>query len=249
MSNDVRHHFSARDLISRWDGARAYRRQTSFAAALFFENVAKRSFLFPIKAIQIDGGSEFKKDFEEAVRKRGIQLFVIPPHSPKLNGHVERANRTHREEFYEVETIGSTMEEHNPQLERWENTCNYIRPHQGLDYLTPRDSVGRGRWHRFFQMNTEGRLADAEQACGDALVTVGPAQGLPDDQVAGLGQGWQPARHEQQRGTTLNGIDRHSIGTVEIALEWLQGEPAIRALPDSGRGPAPCSSLTFPGNG
>ena len=92
---------------------------------------------FRIKAIQIDGGSEFKKDFEEAVRKRGILLFVIPPHSPKLNSHVERANRTHREEFYEVETIGHTMEEHNQQRERWEHTGNYIRPHQGLDYLTP----------------------------------------------------------------------------------------------------------------
>jgi transposase InsO family protein len=136
MSNDVRYHFSARDLVSRWDGARAFRRQTSFAAALFLEYLEKK-FPFPIKAIQIDGGSEFKKDFEEAVRERGILLFVIPPHSPKLNGHVERANRTHREEFYEVETIGTTMEEHNQQLERWEHTCNHIRPHQGLDYLTP----------------------------------------------------------------------------------------------------------------
>ncbi len=136
MSNDVRYHFSARDVVSRWDGARAFRRQTSFAAALFLEYLEKK-FPFSIRAIQIDGGSEFKKDFEEAVRKREILLFVIPPHSPKLNSYVERANRTHREEFYEVETIGTTMEEHNQQLERWAYTCNYIRPHQSLDYLTP----------------------------------------------------------------------------------------------------------------
>jgi putative transposase len=136
MSNDVRYHFSARDVISRWDAARSFRRQTSFAAARFLEYLEKK-FPFPIKAIQIDGGSEFKKDFEEAVRKRGIPLFVIPPHSPKLNAHVERANRTHREEFYEVETIGPTMEEHNRQLDRWGYIYNYIRPHQALDYLTP----------------------------------------------------------------------------------------------------------------
>jgi len=44
-------------------------------------------------------------------------LFELPPRSPKLNGHVERANRTHREEFYEVEEIDLSIEEHNRQLE------------------------------------------------------------------------------------------------------------------------------------
>jgi len=136
MSNDVRYHFSARDVISRWDCARAFRRQTRFAAARFLEYLETK-FPFKIKAIQIDGGSEFKKDFEEAIQERQIQLFVIPPRSPKLNSYVERANRMYREEFYEVETIGHTMEEHNRQLERWQYTCNYVRPHQALDYLTP----------------------------------------------------------------------------------------------------------------
>ncbi|MFB0565299.1 MAG: integrase core domain-containing protein [Candidatus Aminicenantaceae bacterium] len=136
MSNDVRYHFSARDVVSRWDCARAFRRQTSFAAARFLEYLETK-FPFKIKAIQIDGGSEFMKDFEEAIQERQILLFVIPPRSPKLNSYVERANRMHREEFYEVETIGHTMEEHNRQLERWQYTYNYVRPHQALDYLTP----------------------------------------------------------------------------------------------------------------
>jgi putative transposase len=136
MSNDVRYHFSARDVVSRWDCARAFRRQTSFAAARFLEYLETK-FPFKIKAIQIDGGSEFKKHFEQECEKRRILLFELPPRSPKLNGYVERANRTHREEFYEVETIGHTLEEHNRQLERWQYTCNYVRPHQALDYLTP----------------------------------------------------------------------------------------------------------------
>jgi putative transposase len=41
-------------------------------------------------------------DFEEACRARGIALFVLPPRSPKLHAAVERANRTHTEEFYEI---------------------------------------------------------------------------------------------------------------------------------------------------
>jgi len=52
-----------------------------------------------VKAIQVDGGSEFKADFEAACQARGIRLCVLPPRSPKLNGCVERGNRTHREEL------------------------------------------------------------------------------------------------------------------------------------------------------
>lgn len=134
--NDRRWQFSARDLISRWDVSRAYRNASSFAAALFLEYM-ERKFPFPVRAIQIDGGSEFKKHFEEACQLRGIRLFIIPPHSPKLQGYVESANKTHRVEFYEVEDIALRMEDHNKQLEEWDKVYNTIRPHQSLDYQTP----------------------------------------------------------------------------------------------------------------
>lgn len=132
----VRYQFSARDLVTRWDGLRVYSRPTSFCAALFLDYLQKK-FPFGIKAVQIDGGSEFKKDFEEACQKKSVRLFILPPRSPKLNGHVERANGTHRQEFYEVSEIELSLVEHNKQLERWEHVYNYIRPHQALDYLTP----------------------------------------------------------------------------------------------------------------
>lgn len=132
----VRYQFTARDIVSKRDGIKAYCRQTSFCAALFLDYLIKK-FPFKIKAIQIDGGSEFKKDFEKECQKRKIVLFVLPPRRPDLNGCVERSNRTHREEFYELEEIELSLIEHNKQLERWEYTYNHIRPHQALDYLTP----------------------------------------------------------------------------------------------------------------
>ena len=134
--NDRRWQFSSRDLISRWDVSQAFRNASSFAAALFLEYM-ERKFPFPIRAIQIDGGSEFKKHFEEACRIRRIRLFIIPPRTPKLQGYVESANKTHRVEFYEVEDIAWKMEDHNKQLEQWDRTYNTIRPHQSLDYKTP----------------------------------------------------------------------------------------------------------------
>ncbi len=141
-NSETRYQFSSRDAISRWDCCRAYRHASSSAAAAFLEYMEKK-FPFRFRAIQIDGGSEFKKHFEEACRRHKLRLFIIPPRSPKLQGYVERSNRTHREEFYEVEEIELTMEGHNRQLEEWNRVYNYVRPHQSLKYLTPNEFYQR----------------------------------------------------------------------------------------------------------
>ena len=129
-------HFTARDIISRWDVLEAHTRATSNTASGFIDVLLKRM-PFPIKAIQVDGGSEFQDVFEEECQRRGIKLFVLPPRSPKLNGHVERAQRTHTEEFYEVTDAGFELTELNQALLKWEKVYNTIRPHQSLGYLTP----------------------------------------------------------------------------------------------------------------
>ena len=51
-------------------------------------------------SIQVDGGSEFMAEFEDACKELGIDLRVLPPRRPQRNGHVERANRTARIEFW-----------------------------------------------------------------------------------------------------------------------------------------------------
>jgi len=85
----------------------------------------------------VDGGSEFAAEFELACQQREVPLFVLPPRSPKLNGHVERAHRTHHEEFYQVTPESWSLPALNRQLLAWEQTYNSIRPHQALDYRTP----------------------------------------------------------------------------------------------------------------
>ena len=130
-------HFTARDIISRWDVLEAHTRATSNTASGFIDVLLQRM-PFPIKAIQVDGGSEFQDAFEEECQRRGIKLFVLPPRSPKLNGHVERAQRTHTEEFYEVTDTSFEIGDLNQALLEWEKVYNTIRPHQSLGYLTPR---------------------------------------------------------------------------------------------------------------
>ena len=99
--------FTARDLVSRWDVLQAHTRATAQCATEFLDTLAHRM-PFPIRALQVDGGSEFAAEFEQACQQRGLHLFVLPPRSPKLNGAVERANRTHTEGFYQVTLLART---------------------------------------------------------------------------------------------------------------------------------------------
>jgi len=110
--------FTARDVISRWDVLNVYSRATATTAALFLDKLQSDT-PFSLKAIQVDGGSEFESTFEEECQKRDIQLFVLPPRSPKLNGYVERANRTHTEEFYEVTDCTFELSELRKELAQW----------------------------------------------------------------------------------------------------------------------------------
>jgi putative transposase len=128
--------FTARDVISRWDVIQAHTRATAQTAAQFLDTLQHRM-PFPIRALQVDGGSEFAAEFELACQQRRLHLFVLPPRSPKLNGAVERANRTHSEEFYQVTACSLEMKKLNRELRHWEKIYNTVRPHQALGYLTP----------------------------------------------------------------------------------------------------------------
>lgn len=128
--------FTARDVVSRWDVIQAHGRATAFAASQFLETLLHRM-PFPVRALQVDGGSEFAAEFEQACQQRGLHLFVLPPRSPKLNGAVERANRTHSEEFYQLHPCSLEMKKLNRELRQWETIYNTVRPHQALGYLTP----------------------------------------------------------------------------------------------------------------
>jgi putative transposase len=130
--------FTSRDMVSRWDCLELAHRATASTAKRLLDPILGRM-PFAVRAIQVDGGSEFMAEFEEECRDRGIRLFVLPPRSPKLNGHVERANRTHTEEFYHFSTANPTVAELGSELRHWEIVYNTIRPHQALSYLTPKE--------------------------------------------------------------------------------------------------------------
>jgi putative transposase len=139
-ANVVRKQFTARDLVSRWDVLDIRSTASAKTAAEFIDALLERM-PFSVKAIQVDNGSEYRAEFEETCQAKEIRLFVLPPRSPKLNGAVERAQRTHTEEHWELSTCDTEVEPMRADLRAWEHTYNTIRPHQALGYLTPLEYV------------------------------------------------------------------------------------------------------------
>ena len=128
--------FTARDRFSRWDVLELARSATAAHAVGALDAVLARM-PFAVRAISVDNGSEFMAEFEAACQARGIALLTLKPRSPKLHGTVERANRTHTEEFYEVTDVEPDLASLQAGLAEWEDTYNHVRPHQALGYLTP----------------------------------------------------------------------------------------------------------------
>ncbi|MFC1860161.1 hypothetical protein ACFLYC_01120 [Chloroflexota bacterium] len=55
-----------------------------------------------MKIVRADGGLESQGAFEEKSQKRVINLFALPPCSPRLNSAVGQVHQTRTEEFYKV---------------------------------------------------------------------------------------------------------------------------------------------------
>jgi transposase InsO family protein len=134
-----RYQFTASDYISKFTARAVGNNITSTAASRIVEAIFDR---LPVKprAIQVDGGSEFMAVFEKTCQLKGITLYVLPPHSPKLNGVVERMNRTSREEIYDLGLHALTnITEHDNLLKEQDYIYNHIRPHEALGMKTPQE--------------------------------------------------------------------------------------------------------------
>lgn len=77
---------------------------------------------------------------------------MLPPRSPKLNGCVERAQRTHTEEFYEVTASSLELPALNRALQAWEHISNTVHAHQALGDLTPQRVLA---WHHALREQAE----------------------------------------------------------------------------------------------
>jgi putative transposase len=135
-------HFTAYDPVAKWTiGHVASAASASAARALLDKLLVGAP--FKVRGIQVDGGSEFMSVFEDHCRDKGLELVVLPPKRPDLNGCVERAQSSWRYEFYASYDLPHRIEKLQPLVDAFAHRYNHHRPHQALGDLTPAEYLSR----------------------------------------------------------------------------------------------------------
>jgi transposase InsO family protein len=129
--------FTAIDVLTKQRILGVYPSLSSRNGANFFKKCI-REFLFTIRAIQTDNGPEFLKEFERECRNRNIPHYFIYPRQAKQNSYVERSHGSDEYEFYQLGNVWQSVEKMNEELQKWQNIWNNFRPHEALNYQTPR---------------------------------------------------------------------------------------------------------------
>ena len=129
-------HFTAYDPVAKWTVASVATRATANLAATFLDKLLAEA-PFKVKGIQVDGGSEFMADFEQACQANNLALYVLPPKRPQLNGAVERCNGSWRYEFYAAYDLPHRLDQLQPLVDAFAHRFNNHRPHDALDGKTP----------------------------------------------------------------------------------------------------------------
>lgn len=129
--------FTAIDVLTKQRVLEPYRSESSRSGRDFLL-CCLREFDFKIKAVQTDNGAAFLKEFSVACKELGLPHYFIYPRSPKQNSYVEISHGADEREFYRQGNVRIDFEMMRAKLKEWQKTWNEMRPHQALDYLTPR---------------------------------------------------------------------------------------------------------------
>jgi transposase InsO family protein len=126
------------DCESEFAFAYAYTSHSSKTAADFmatFKDVAPIS----LTHVQTDNGSEFADHFHALLDKEGIVHFHAYPRTPKMQGEIERFNRTLSEAFIMPNRflLAYDIDEFNRRLMRWLLWYNTRRPHWSIGLISP----------------------------------------------------------------------------------------------------------------
>lgn len=134
-----RYIFSAIDCKLKFSFSLVYKSLTSRNGKDFFSKLEK-IYPFKIKSLQTDNGLEFLGELDDYLRQKNILHFFSYPRCPRINGIVERYQRSLQEEFinHHLDLIYSTRLFNQKMVEYliWYNTK---RAHKSLGLKSPMD--------------------------------------------------------------------------------------------------------------
>lgn len=128
---------TAIDIVTKFAYCKLAKSLSSRQAKLALEGLMTL-YLQPPRVIQTDNGSEFLGEFHQHTQDLQIKHEFIYPRSPRINGVVERFNRTLKEEFLTRNSeIYYSTSAFNQKLTKYLKWYNYKRPHHSLKLQSP----------------------------------------------------------------------------------------------------------------
>lgn len=107
--------------------------------------LARNKFGFKFNTVQTDNGSEFGKKFQDEIMRRGMNWRHTRVRRPNDNAHVERFNRTLREECLgNYIPTKETLQETQVRAEQYIDFYNNKRLHLGIQFMTPMQKCCKG---------------------------------------------------------------------------------------------------------
>ncbi len=129
--------YSGVDIKGKFAFSLPYREKTSANAVHFFQQL-ERVYPLPIRDAQTDNGAEFLGAFEDHLEQQHIPHLFSYPRCPKINGCIERYQRTLSEEFLQVhEFLVREPRRFHLQLADYLVFYNCERVHHALHLQTP----------------------------------------------------------------------------------------------------------------
>lgn len=93
---------------------------------------------YKVTTVQTDNGKEFKKHFKKYLSEQQIIHVFTYPKCPKVNGVIERFNRTLNEDFIEPNMhLIYNQKQYCKNLAKYMIYYNCLRPHESLNDMTP----------------------------------------------------------------------------------------------------------------
>ncbi len=132
-----RYLISAIDTKLKFSFSACYSQLTSKNSADFMEKL-QAVYPLEVKTVQTDNGSEFLGHFEHYLRSQHIRHYFTYPRCPRINGCIERFNRTLKEEFVTHNlALLPNLELFRKQLVEYLVFYNTERPHKALNLKSP----------------------------------------------------------------------------------------------------------------
>lgn len=130
------------DLCTRMAYAKAYLKLTQVDSARTIIE-ASRYFGFSFKTVQTDNGMEYGRQYEGLLNDAGITLRHTRLRRPNDNAHVERFNRTLRDECIGSYMSHMSVDTANRLIGEFIDYYNERRVHLGLQCMVPREVLRR----------------------------------------------------------------------------------------------------------